>query len=117
MSDQDNKAKAFFILNDANVIEEAVVRVLERFLTSGYDNASQMLYMLMRADQYRGGYVLNNAITNNLQSRSTSPLHEELRDIIRVVVKEELAQLPNHIEERIKELKRMEMQNRYNKWR
>ena len=129
-NDDNDKAQAFFILNDADVVEQKVAKVLSNIFYGREDthlskrNCMNFLYELLLADANENHPMMNRVFNTMFHSgrlRMSSPgsgdFIDSLQHLIRQEVREQLAQLPKEMDRRIDELKRMEMQTRYNKWR
>lgn len=131
MTDDNDKAKAFFILHDKDVVDKKVVDVLSKLFNDSIDrtasrhNAQHFLHTLMIADAQENHPVMNHVMNELFHSgrlRMGSGFGEadfidSLRALIRRAVEEEIHRALNQIERRVEDLKRAELNNRYNRWR
>jgi hypothetical protein len=127
MTEQTDKAKAFFILHDADVVERKVIDVFIKMFDDGKDrarsrdNAMNFLYTLMVADRSENHPVMHRVLAEMFNSgRSHAGVVNgdfifALRDVIRGVVQEEITRVMNDIDRRAVDLKRAEYSNRH-KW-
>lgn len=130
MTDDNDKAKAFFILHDPDVVEKKVVEILGRLFnnTTGnqhaQSNAQSLLYTLMIADA-DGNHAIMNRVMNELfhsgRLRMGSGFGEadfidSIRQLIRGVVQEEIHRTISQLESRVSDLKRAEYNRRYNRF-
>ena len=126
MTDENDKAKAFFILHDPDVVEKKVIDVIGRLFNNSTgneharQNAHHFLYTLIIADADQNHPVMNRVMNELFHSgrlrMGDSDFIDSLKQLIRGVVREEMAQTMNHIEHRIEDLKRSEYNSRYNKF-
>lgn len=126
MTDENDKAKAFFILHDPDVVEKKVVEVINKLFTDPTDkpsaqhNAQHFLYTLIIADANKNHPVMNRVMNELFHSgrlrMGDSDFIDSLKQLIRGVVREEMAQTMNHIKHRIEDLKSSEYNSRYNKF-
>lgn len=130
MTDDNDKAKAFFILHDPDVVEKKVVEVLSKMFNDPIDrvasqrNATSFLYTLMIADA-KDNHTIMNRVMNELfhsgRLRMGSGFGEadfidSIRQLIRGVVQKEIYHTINQLECRVDDLKRAEFNSRYNKF-
>lgn len=127
MTEQTDKAKAFFILHDADVVERKVVDVFNEMFDDRQDrqsaqsNAMNFLHILMTADASNNHPLMNRVLSEMFHSgrlRMGGPngdFIDSLRTLIRGVVQVEIQQAMNDIERRMADLKRAEYSSRY-KW-
>lgn len=130
MTDDNDKAKAFFILHDPDVVEKKVVEVLSKMFNDPIDrvasqrNATSFLYTLMIADA-KDNHTIMNRVMNELfhsgRLRMGSGFGEadfidSIRQLIRGVVQKEIYHTINQLECRVDDLKRGEYNSRYNKF-
>lgn len=130
MTDDNDKAKAFFILHDPDVVEKKVVEVLSKMFNDPIDrgasqrNATSFLYTLMIADAQENHPVMNKVMNELFHSgrlRMGSGFGEadfidSIRQLIRGAVQEEIHRTINQLERRVDDLKRGEYNSRYNKF-
>lgn len=126
MTNENDKAKTFFILHDPDVVEKKVVEVINKLFIDPTDkpsvqhNAQSFLYALIIADADKNHPVMNRVMNELFHSgrlrMGDSDFIDSLKHLIRGVVREEMAQTMNHIEHRIEDLKRSEYNSRYNKF-
>ena len=127
MTEQTDKAKAFFILLDADVVERKVMDVFIKMFDDGEDrkqsrnNAMNFLYTLMVADRSENHPVMDRVLTEMFNSGrlrmggASGDFIDSLRTLIRGVVQEEITRVMNDIDRRAVDLKRAEYSNRH-KW-
>lgn len=128
MTDDNDKAKAFFILHDPDVVEKKVVEVLSKMFNDPIDrgasqrNATRFLYTLMIADAQENHpvmtQVMNHLFGNGRMGSGfgESAFFDSLRQVIRGVAQEEIHRAMTQIERRVGDLKRAEFGSRYNKF-
>lgn len=132
MTDDNDKAKAFFILHDPDVVEKKVVEVLSKMFNDPIDrgasqrNATSFLYTLMIADAQENHPVMNKVMNELFHSGrlrmgsgfGDADFIDSIRQLIRGVVQDEIHRAMNQLERRAEDLKRAEFGSRYNKfWR
>jgi hypothetical protein len=127
MTEQTDKAKAFFILHDADVVERKVMDVFIKMFDDGEDrkqsrdNAMNFLYTPMVADRAENHPVMDRVLAEMFHSgrlRAGGPNGDfinPLRDLIRDVAREEITRAMNDIDRHMADLKRAEYSSRY-KW-
>jgi hypothetical protein len=125
MTEQTDKAKAFFILHDADVVERKVMDVFIKMFDDKEDlkqsrsNAHSFLYTLMVADRDQNHAIMNDVFANMLHGGRLGMGHggfmDNFRDLIRGIVQEQLTRAMNDIDRRTVDLKRAEYSSRY-KW-
>ena len=125
MTEQTDKAKAFFILHDADVVERKVMDVFIKMFDDredrkqSRDNAMNFLYTLMVADRSENHPVMDRVLAEMFHSGRlrkggpTGDFIDSLRALIRGVVQEEIARVMNDIDRRMADLKRAEYSSRY----
>jgi hypothetical protein len=128
MTDDNDKAEAFFILHDAGVVERKVADVLSKLFNDPIDrgasqrNATSFLYTLMIADAHERHPVMTrvmNELFDHGQMGSSfgrSVFFDSIRQLIRATVQEEIHRAMEHFERRVGDLKRAELNSRYNKF-
>jgi hypothetical protein len=128
MTDDNDKAKAFFILHDADVVEQKVADVLNKIFNDPIDrgasqrNATSFLYTLMIADAHERHpvmtRVMNELFDHGQMGSSFGPsvFIDIIRQLIRATVQEEIHRAMNQLERRADDLKRAEFGSRYNKF-
>lgn len=128
MTDDNDKAKAFFILHDPDVVEKKVVEVLSKMFNDPIDrgasqrNATSFLYTLMIADAHERhpvmSRVLNELFDRGQMGSSFGPnvFIDSIQQLVRGVVQEEIHRAMSQLERRADGLKRAEYSSRYNKF-
>lgn len=130
MTNDNDKAKAFFILHDPDVVENKVMDVLTRLFSDPIDrkmsrkNAKNFLHTLLMSDADENHPIMNHVMNELFHSgrlRMGSGFGEadfidSIRQLIRNVVREEMARTMDQIERRVDDLKRGEYNSRYNKF-
>lgn len=127
MTEQTDKAKAFFILHDADVVERKVVDVFNEMFDDRQDrqsaqsNAMNFLHILMTADASNNHPLMNRVLSEMFHSGrlrmggASGDFIDSLRTLIRGVVQVEIQQAMDDITRRTADLKRAEYSSRY-KW-
>ena len=125
MTEQTDKAKAFFILHDADVVERKVVDVFNEMFDDRQDrqsaqsNAMNFLHILMTADASNNHPLMNRVLSEMFHSgrlRMGGPngdFIDRLREFIRGIAQEQVARAMNDIDRRTADLKRAEYSSRY----
>jgi tryptophanyl-tRNA synthetase len=121
MTEQTDKAKAFFILHDADVVERKVMDVFIKMFDDGEDrkqsrdNAMNFLYTLMVADRSENHPVMDRVLAEMFHSGRLGHggFMNNFRDLIRGIVQEQITRAMNDIERRMADLKRAEYSSRY----
>jgi tryptophanyl-tRNA synthetase len=121
MTEQTDKAKAFFILHDADVVERKVMDVFIKMFDDGEDrkqsrdNAMNFLYTLMVADSSENHPVMDRVLAEMFHSGRLvhGGFMHNFRDLIRGIVQEQITRAMNDIERRMADLKRAEYSSRY----
>lgn len=127
MTDDNDKAKAFFILHDPDVVEKKVVEVLSKMFNDPIDrgasqrNATSFLYTLMIADAQERHPVMNRVMNELFDTEwsgrmGSPPFIDNIRQLIRGVVQEEIHRTISQLESRVSDLKRAEYNRRYNRF-
>lgn len=130
MTDDNDKAKAFFILHDPDVVEKKVMDVIGRLFNNSTgneharQNAQHFLYTLMIADANENHPVMNRVMNELFHSgrlRMGSGFGEadfidSIRQLVRGVVQEEIHRTITQLESRVSDLKRAEYNRRYNRF-
>lgn len=129
MTDDNDKAKAFFILHDKDVVDKKVVDVLSKLFNDSIDrtasrrNAQHFLDTLMIADAKDNHPIMTQVMNELFHSgrlRMSNPgagdFIDSIRALIRMAVEEEMHRALNQIERRVEDLKRAEFNNRYNRF-
>lgn len=122
MTSDDDKAQAFFILNDADVVERKIIDVLETLFminqrtVSSHINARNFLGRLLDADIRHGGTILDSRLGQHLHGNFSGHFMSELRIRIQELVREELAHIPRELETRIEQLKKLEKATQYKRY-
>lgn len=128
MTDDNDKAKAFFILHDADVVEKKVAAVMAKIFNDPIDrsasrhNATGFLYTLMIADAQERhpvmSRVMNELFDHGRMGSMTGPslFIDSIRQLVRATVQEEIHRAMNQLERRVDDLKRAEFNSRYNKF-
>lgn len=124
MTDDNDKAKAFFILHDADVVEKKVADVLDKLFNDPIDrgasqrNATSFLYTLMIADAHERHPVMSRVLNELFMGPGfvESVFFGNIRQLIRATVQEEIHRAMNQLERRADDLKRAEFGSRYNKF-
>lgn len=129
MTDDNDKAKAFFILHDPDVVEKKVVEVLSKMFNDPIDrtasrrNAQHFLDTLMIADA-KDNHPIMTPVMNELfhsgRLRMSNPgagdFIDSIRALIRMAVEEEIHRTISQLESRVSDLKRAEYNRRYNRF-
>lgn len=132
MTDDNDKAEAYFILHDANVVERKVADVLSKLFNDPIDrgasqrNATSFLYTLMIADAQENHPVMTQVMNELFHSTrmgsgmgsgfGEAAFFDSIRQLIRATVQEEIHRAMNQLERRADDLKRAEFGSRYNKF-
>lgn len=130
MTDDNDKAKAYFILHDPDVVEKKVVDVLSKMFNDPIDrgasqrNATSFLYTLMIADAKENHPVMNKVMNELFHSGrlrmgsgfGDADFIDSIRQLIRATVQEEIHRAMSQLERRADNLKRAEFNSRYNKF-
>lgn len=130
MTDDNDKAEAFFILHDAGVVERKVADVLSKLFNDPIDrgasqrNATSFLYTLMIADAQERHPVMNKVMNELFHSGrlrmgsgfGDADFIDSIRQLVRGVVQDEIHRAMNQLERRVDDLKRAEFNSRYNKF-
>lgn len=131
MNDDNDKAQAFFILNDADVVEQKVADVFRNLFLDTVNNRAatrngiDLLYSIMRADAAQNHPVMNDVLNEMFHSgrlRMNGPANrgdfiDSLQHLIRGLVQEEIQKSLDHIGRRVHDLKRAEYNARNNYWK
>jgi hypothetical protein len=127
MTDDNDKAKTFFILHDADVVEKKVVDVVNKMFNDSIDkptsrsNAMSFLYVLMTADASSNHPVMDRVLSEMFHSGRlpmsgpNGDFIDRLREFIRGIVQEQITRAMHDIDRRVVDLKRAEYSSRY-KW-
>lgn len=127
MTDDNDKAKTFFILHDADVVEKKVADVVSKMFNDSIDkptsrnNAMNLLYVIMTADASNNHPVMNGVMDELFHSRRlrmdkpNGDFIDSLRTLIQGIVQEQITRAMHDIDRRVVDLKRAEYSSRY-KW-
>jgi len=104
MDKQTDKAKAYFIINDDDVVQQAVSNAIIRMFMDRHGsspqtqrNAMALLESLMDADMRHGGVLIGRYIESTLHDDNPNRVKSSLAEIVRREVRREIDMYDRHM--------------------